>query len=70
MPTDPQVDRVRRQRMRHAERKLREVQQRLVRTERRLVYWPRIVADLKYETTQAVQHPLWSEEEVTEGNEA
>jgi len=34
MPTDPQFDRIRRRRMRYAERKLKEAQGRLARTER------------------------------------
>jgi len=63
MPLDPQLDRARRQRMRYAERKLREAQQRLTRTERSIVYWSRIVADLKHERTRAVQPPLWPEGE-------
>ena len=46
MPVDPQLDRARRQRLRYAERKLKEAQQRLARTERSIVYWSRIVADL------------------------
>ena len=49
--------------MRHAERKLKEAQQRLARTERSIVYWSRMVADLKHERTRAVQPPLWPEEE-------
>jgi hypothetical protein len=49
--------------MRYAERKLREAQQRLTRTERSIVYWSRIVADLKHERTRAVQPPLWPEGE-------
>jgi hypothetical protein len=63
MPTDPQLDRIRRRRMRHAERKLKEAQQRLARTERSIVYWSRMVADLRHERTRAVQPPLWPEEE-------
>jgi capsule polysaccharide export protein KpsE/RkpR len=63
LPKNPQLDRARRQRMRYAERKLREAQQRLKRTERSVVYWSRIVADLKHERTRAVQPPLWPEEE-------
>jgi hypothetical protein len=49
--------------MRHAERKLKEAQQRLARTERSIVYWSRMVADLRHERTRAVQPPLWPEEE-------
>ena len=63
MPADPQLDRAKRQRMRYAERKLKEAQQRLTRTERSIVYWSRIVADLKHERTRAVQPPLWQEDD-------
>jgi len=68
MPTSPQQDRVRRQRMRHAERKLKEAQQRMARTERSIAYWSRILADLKYERTRAVQPPLWPEEETKDND--
>jgi len=63
MPADSQLDQARRQRMRLAERKLKEAQQRLARTERSIVYWSRILADLRHERTRAVQPPLWPEEE-------
>ena len=63
MPKNPKLDPAQRQRMRYAERKLKEAQQRLTRTERSIVYWSRIVADLKHERTRAVQPPLWPEEE-------
>jgi hypothetical protein len=49
--------------MRHAERKLKEAQGRLVRTERSILHWSRILADLRHERTRAVQPPLWPEEE-------
>jgi hypothetical protein len=49
--------------MRYAERKLREAQLRLARTERSIRYWSRVLADLKYERTCAVQPPLWSDED-------
>jgi hypothetical protein len=49
--------------MRHAERKLKEAQGRLVRTERSIKHGPGILADLKHEQTRAVQPPLWPEEE-------
>jgi len=68
MPTDPQLDRIRRRRMRHAERKLKEAQGRLARTERSIRHWSRILADLKHEQTRAVQPPLWPEEEAREEN--
>ena len=63
MPANPKLDRAQRQRMRYAERKLKEAQQRLTRTERSIVYWPRIVADLRHERTRAVQPPLWPEDD-------
>jgi len=68
MSTDPQLDQARRRRMRHAERKLREAQLRLARTERSIVYWSRMVSDLRHERTRAVQPPLWPEEEAREEN--
>jgi len=68
MPGNSQLDRARRQRMRLAERKLKEAQQRLARTERSIVYWSRILADLKHERTRAVQPPLWPEEQTKEEN--
>ena len=68
MPKDPQFDRIRRRRMRHAERKLKEAQERLARTERSIRHWSRILADLRYEQTRAVQPPLWPEEEAREEN--
>jgi hypothetical protein len=66
MPDDPQLDRDRRRRMRYAERKLRDAQLRLGRTERSILYWSRILADLKHERIRAIQHPLWPEEETQE----
>jgi hypothetical protein len=66
MPTDGQFDRARRARLRLAERKLKEAQQRLSRTERSIVYWSRILSDLKYERLCVVQPPLWPEEESKE----
>jgi hypothetical protein len=68
MPADPQLEKARRQRMRTAERKLKEAQQRLARTERSIAYWSRILADLRYRQTRAVQPPLWPEEETSEKN--
>jgi hypothetical protein len=63
MPADLQLDRARSQRIRLAERKLKEAQQRLARTERRILFWSSILADLKHERTRAVQPLLWPEEE-------
>jgi hypothetical protein len=63
MPIDPQLDRAQRQRLRYAERKLKDAQQRLRRTERSILYWSRILADLKHERTRAIQPPLWPEED-------
>ncbi|MDR3750120.1 MAG: hypothetical protein P4K94_01410 [Terracidiphilus sp.] len=68
MPADPQLEKARSLRMRTAERKLKEAQQRLARTERSIAYWSRILADLKHRQTRAVQPPLWPEEETNEEN--
>jgi hypothetical protein len=57
------MDKARRQRMRYAERKLKEAQRRVARAERSIVYWSRIAADLRHERVRAVQPPLWPEEE-------
>jgi hypothetical protein len=53
-----------RRRLRQAESKLRAAQLRLSRTERSILYWTRILADLRYERTRAIQPPLWPEEEI------
>ena len=63
MPKNPKLDRAKRQRMRYAERKLKEAQQRLTRTERSIVYWSRILTDLKHERTRVIQPPLWPEDD-------
>jgi hypothetical protein len=63
MSIDKQLDRIKRKRMRHAERKLKEAQRQRVRTERSILYWSRVIADLKHERTRAVQPPLWPEED-------
>ena len=63
MPIDRQLDRIKRRRMRHAERKLKEAQRQRVRTERSILYWSRVIADLKHERTRAVQTPLWPDED-------
>ena len=63
MPKDKHMDPARRQRMRYAERKLKEARVRLSRNERSVVYWTRILADLKHERIRAVQPPLWPEAE-------
>ena len=55
MATDPQLDSAQRRRLRNAERKLREAKLRLARTERSIVYWSRILADLRHERIRAVQ---------------
>jgi hypothetical protein len=62
MSADRKLDQARRRRMRYAERKLKEARQRLVRTERRILYWSRILADIRLERARAIQHPLWPEE--------
>jgi hypothetical protein len=64
MPADPKLDRAQRRRMRNAERRLKEAQQRLVRAERSVVYWTRMLADLRFERTCAIQPPLWPEEDL------
>jgi hypothetical protein len=63
MAIDRQLDRIKRKRMRHAERKLKEAQRQRVRTERSILYWSRVIADLKHERTRAVQPPLWPQED-------
>jgi hypothetical protein len=63
MPIDRKVDPTKHKRMRHAERKLKEAQRKLARTERSILYWSRVLADLKHERTRAIQPPLWPEEE-------
>jgi len=65
MPIDRQLDRVKRKRMHHAERKLKEAQRQLTRTERSILYWSRVIADLKHERTRAVQPLLWPQEDST-----
>ncbi len=62
MSIDRKLDPIKRKRMRHAERKLKEAKRQLARTERSVSYWTRIVADLKHERTRAIQPPLWPEE--------
>jgi hypothetical protein len=64
MNADKKLDRAKRRRMRHAEGKLRAAKLQLARTERSILYWSRIVADLKHERIRAVQPPLWPEEEI------
>jgi hypothetical protein len=60
------IDPVLRRRLRQAEGKLRAAQLRLSRTERSILYWTRVLADLRYERTRAIQPPLWPEEEINE----
>jgi hypothetical protein len=62
----PQQDKNQRRRIRYAERKLKEAQQRLARANRSITYWSRMVADLKHERLRAVQPPLWPEGEIKE----
>jgi len=66
MTQNPHFDKTRRRRMRMAERKLREAQSRMARTERTIQYWSRVVADLKYERVLAVQPALWPVEDAKE----
>jgi hypothetical protein len=61
-----QHDKAQRRRIRYAERKLKEAQQRLARANRSITYWSRMVADLKHERLRAVQPPLWPEAEIKE----
>jgi hypothetical protein len=58
----PQLDPILRRRMRYAEGKLRAAQLRQSRTERSILYWTRILADLRHERMRAIQPPLWPEE--------
>lgn len=60
------LDKAKRQRMSYAERKLKEAQRRLARADRSVLYWTRIVADLRHERVRAVQPPLWPEGETKE----
>jgi hypothetical protein len=62
----PQIDPILRQRMRYAEGKLRAAQLRKSRTERSILYWTRILADLRHERTRAIQPPLWPEDTIEE----
>ncbi len=62
MPTPKDIDPIKRRRMRHAERKLKEARRQLARTERSISYWSRVVTELKHERTRAIQPPLWPEE--------
>jgi hypothetical protein len=66
MPESKQLDRIRMRRMRHAESKLRAAQLQLSRTERSILYWSRILSDLRHERTRAVQPPLWPDEDAKE----
>jgi hypothetical protein len=68
MCEDPQLNRIRRRRMRYAERKLRDAQLRRARAERSILYWSRKIADLKYERTCAVQPTLWPQEKAEDEN--
>jgi hypothetical protein len=61
MPKRPQLDPTKRRRLHYAERKLREAQRQLARSERSIAHWSRILADLRFERTCAVQPPLWPE---------
>jgi hypothetical protein len=65
----PHLDPILRRRMRYAEGKLRTAQLRQSRTERSILYWTRILADLRHERTRAIQPPLWPEE-TSEENQA
>jgi hypothetical protein len=67
MPTErQQLDRTQLKRMRYAERKLKEAQRQLARTERSISYWSNVIADLKYKRKRAVQSALWPEEDTSQ----
>jgi hypothetical protein len=63
MPENKKLEQAERRRLRYAERKLREAKLRLTRAERGIVYWSRILADLRHKRTRAIQPPLWPEED-------
>lgn len=64
MTVDPK-ERMRKRRIRYASKKLRDARGRLARAERSVVYWTRLLNDLKYESIRAVQLPLLSAPEVS-----
>jgi hypothetical protein len=66
MKETPKIDPALRRRLRQAEAKLRAAQLRLSRTERSILYWTRILAELRHERTRAVQPALWPEDEIKE----
>jgi hypothetical protein len=53
-----QVDRIKRKRLRHSERKLTEALRHRLRSESSISFWSKVIADLKLERTRAVQHRL------------
>jgi hypothetical protein len=63
MPEDKKLEQAERRRLRNAERKLREAKMRLARAERGILYWSRILADLRHKRTLAIQPPLWPEDD-------
>jgi hypothetical protein len=68
MPENRKIELAERRRLRYAERKLREAKLRLTRTERSILYWSRILADLRHNRTRAIQPPLWPEEDTNRKN--
>jgi hypothetical protein len=54
--------------IRYAEGKRRAAQLRLARSERSILRWSRILADLRYERSCAIQPLLWPEEETSAKN--
>lgn len=56
-----QTHRARTRRIKYASKKLKDAQVRWARAERSVTYWTRVLNDLKYEATQAVQLPLIAE---------
>jgi hypothetical protein len=63
MPENKKLEQAERRRLRYAERKLREAKLHLTRAERSILYWSRILADLRHNRTRAIQPPLWPEED-------
>jgi len=64
MPADSKLDQAQRRRMRYAESKLRLARIRLARSERSILYWTRVLADIRQQRIRAVQAPLWPQEEI------
>jgi hypothetical protein len=63
MPENKKIEQAERRRLRYAERKLSEAKLSSARAERGILYWSRILADLRHKRTRAIQPPLWPEED-------